>query len=181
MFVKQILLFVKETLLTDLKAEDLEKPIQQITKSICHAKGISEQQMFENVLCHEIQSHMDGVLLPLITAIELSAIQYKETIPLITVQEKVEAPEQEELQSVKDSISVEEEKAVSIGFPQKFQSNSQISTFSVRKDKAVNSSTPINAKEPKVVINTFEPQVHSCFFLKYLLLDRESMNMIVPF
>ena len=151
MLVNEILLFVKETLLTEsANAEDFEQPIQQITKSICQAKGITEQQMCETVLSYKIQSHMDGVLLPLITAIELSAIQCEERISLVTVQEKVDVPEQQELQSMKDNVSVEEEKAVKVGISDEFQSSSQMSPFSARKDKAVTSSTPIIAKKTEV-------------------------------
>ena len=151
MLVNEILLFVKETLLTEsADAEDFEQPIQQITKSICQAKGITEQQMCETVLSYKIQSHMDGVLLPLITAIELSAIQCEERISLVTVQEKVDVPEQQELQSMKDNVSVEEEKAVKVGISDEFQSSSQMSPFSARKDKAVTSSTPIIAKKTEV-------------------------------
>ena len=156
MLVNEILIFVKETLLSESsKAEDFEQPIQQITKSICQAKGITEQQMYETVLSYKIQSHMDGVLLPLITAIELSAIQCEERISLVTVQEKIDVPEQEELQCMKDNISIEEEKAVKVGIIDELQSSSQMSPFSARKDKAVTSSTPMIAKKTEVLLNTF--------------------------
>ena len=151
MLVDDILLFVKETLLAeDTNAEDLEQPIQQITKSICHAKGITEQQMFENVLSHKISSHMDGVLMPLITAIELSAIQYRETTPLIRLQERVDSTEQEVSETTKDKISIEEERAVGVGVFQEFQSSSQVSSFSPSKDKLITSNTPTIAKKTEV-------------------------------
>ena len=151
MLVDEILLFVKATLLAeDTNAEDLEQPIQQITKSICHAKGITEHEMFENVLSHKINSHMDGVLMPLITAIELSAIQYRETTPLITVQERADSTEQEVIETTKDNISIEEERAVDVGFPQEFQSSSQISSFSPSKDKVVTTNTSMIVKKTEV-------------------------------
>ena len=154
MLVNEILAFVKETLISeDTHVEDLEQPIQQITKSICHAKGIAEQQMFETVLSYKIHSHMDGVLLPLITAIELSAIQLEEKIPFINVKEKIDLPEQEQIESIKNDISIEEEKAVKVGISQEFQTSSQISPFSVRKDSAVTSSTTVIAKKAEVRIS----------------------------
>ena len=150
MLVEQILIFVKETLLSDYQGHDLEKPIHQITKSICHAKGITEQQMFENIQSYKIQDHCDAFILPLITAIELSAIQYGETIPLLTVEETDFHTGSQELEEGAKSLALEEENAVKIDFQQELATGQNIPNFLIQTDRVVGYDIPSKAQEPKV-------------------------------
>jgi hypothetical protein len=155
MLVEQILIFVKETLLSDYQGHDLEKPIHQITKSICHAKGITEQQMFENIQSYKIQDHCDAFILPLITAIELSAIQYGETIPLLTVEETDFHIGPQELEEGAKNLTLEEQNAVKIDSQQELATGHNIPNFLIQTDRVVAFDIPSKAQEPKVLDNLF--------------------------
>ena len=152
MLVDQILIFVKESLLSgDCQEHDFEKPIHQITKSICHAKGITEQQMFENLQSYKIQDPCDAIILPLITAIELSSIQYGETIPLLTVEETAFHTDPQEIEEGSKNLALEEEKTVKIDSQQELATSQDIPNFSLQTDRVVAYDMPSNAQEPKVL------------------------------
>jgi len=160
MLVEQILILVKETLLSDYQGSDFEKPIHQITKSICHAKGITEQQMLENIQSYKIQDHCDAIILPLIAAIELSAIQYRETIPLHTVEETDFHTDLQELEEGAKNLALEEENAVKIDSQPELATSHNIPNFSVQRDRIVAYDIPSKVQEPKVL-------EYIIFILKY--------------
>ena len=148
--VQEILLLVKEKLLAPYQIEGLEQPISQITKSICNGKGITEQQMFENVQSYTVKGHADAILLPLITAIELSSIQYGETIPIVTVEQKTAEIDQPNVEHGINITSFEEGKAINTNLQQELVSSKNISDFSVKTDRVVSFDTPSEIQEPQV-------------------------------
>ena len=83
--VQEILTLVKEEVFDDRPIEALEESIIKITNLICYANSISEKQRFENAQVHTITCHEDAILLPLITAIEFSALQCREMTSISTV------------------------------------------------------------------------------------------------
>ena len=150
--VEEILLYVKEQLLPECHAEDLEQPIHQITKSICHAKGINEELMVENVQAYKIQTQVDAIILPLITSIELSSIQYGETIPLLTVEKGRVETEQAQWDYGEKNLLFEEGRAVKVSFQQDLVSNNDVPSFSPDKDRLAAYHTAENVQETKVAL-----------------------------
>ena len=149
--VQAILLFIKEKILHDFRLEDLNQPIQQITKSICHAKGIREEHVFENIQAHKIQNRIDAIIIPLITAIELASIECGETIPIINATMHGIATDQQDLPEDEQKLSFEEEKTMTIQFQQELSANTEVPVFSAKKEKIIAQHFSTTSKEPKVI------------------------------
>ena len=148
--VQAILLFIKEKILHEFRLDDLDQPIQQITKIICHAKGISEERVFENIQAHKIQNRIDAIIIPLIMAIELASIECGETIPILNATMHGIGTDQQGLPEQEQNLSFEEENAMTIQFQQELSANTEVPVFSAKKENIIAQHFSTTSKEPKV-------------------------------
>jgi hypothetical protein len=148
--VQAILLFIKEKILHEFRLDDLDQPIQQITKIICHAKGINEERVFENIQAHKIQNRIDAIIIPLIMAIELASIECGETIPILNATMHGIGTDQQGLPEQEQNLSFEEENAMTIQFQQELSANTEVPVFSAKKENIIAQHFSTTSKEPKV-------------------------------
>ena len=150
MCIRDRLLFIKEKILHEFRLDDLDKPIQQITKIICHAKGINEERVFENIQAHKIQNRIDAIIIPLIMAIELASIECGETIPIQNATMHGIGTDQQGLPVQEQHLSFEEENAMTIQFQQELSANTEVPVFSAKKENIIAQHFSTTSKEPKV-------------------------------
>ena len=151
--VQQILTLVKEEVLTDRPIEGLEESIVKITNLICYANSISEKQRFENAQVHTITCHEDAILLPLITAIEFSSLQCRETTSISTITTR---PDETVAAAVDNSGAkrslIEEEKTLMVQSPQGYSSYKELSKLEGEKDSVTPTTIISEIEETKVLI-----------------------------
>ena len=114
--MQEIVTLVKEKEMVEECKYQLENSISTITESICHAKSIKKDYLLETLIKRNVSSTSeDAILLPLITAIEFSSVQYIETTSISTVTRK---PDEKEIAEIEDSgsrkSSVEEGKTLKV-------------------------------------------------------------------
>ena len=149
--VQQILTLVKEDVLADHVMEDLEESIMKITNLICYANNITEKQRFETAQIHTISCHEDAILLPLITAIESSSIQCRETVSISTVTMKSDETNVRETEHTGNKrTSIEEGKTLAIQSQQEYSSYQDIPKLEAKKDHTIAAQTASELEETKV-------------------------------
>ena len=150
--VTEILLLIKEKILADFEIENLEQPIKKITNFICNTKRITEQKILENTESYLINSQADSILLPLITAIELSSIQCQEETPVTRVKDNKDTASIEELEDGVQSTAVEEGKVMTIENRQGVMTCKNISRSKVESDRVPATQTVSEILEPQVTM-----------------------------
>ena len=81
----EIVSLVKEKGIEEKCKDELESSISSITESICNAKSIKKEYLFETLQKRIVTSNSDDLsLLTLITVVELSAIQYHQITPIVS-------------------------------------------------------------------------------------------------
>ena len=151
--VQQILTLVKEEVLIDRPIEGLEESIIKITNLICYANSITEKQRFENAQVHTITCHEDAILLPLITAIEFSSLQCRETTSISTITTR---PDATAAAAVDDSGAkrslIQEEKTLMVQSHQGCFSYKELSKLEGEKDSLTPTTTTSELEETKVLL-----------------------------
>ena len=148
--VHEILSLIKEQILANFQIEGLEQPIKKITNFICNTKKITEQQVLENTQTYIIECQADSILLPLITAIELSSIQCQEETSVTMVKDNIDAANISELEDGAQSTSVEEGKVMTIEYRQGVMSCKNVSESKVASDRVPATQTVSEIQEPQV-------------------------------
>ena len=149
--VQQILTLVKEDVLVDRAMEDLEESIIKITNLICYANNITEKQRFENAQVYTISCHEDAILLPLITAIELSSLQCRETVSISTTTMKPSEPNISNAEPpCAKRTSIEEGKALNIRTHQDYSLYKEIPKLEGETGHTTASQTVSELEETKV-------------------------------
>ena len=148
--VTEILLLIKEKILADFQIESLELPIKKITSFICNTKRITEQKILENTESYINNCQADSILLPLITAIELSSIQCQEATPVTRVKDNIDTASIEVLEDGAQNTTVEEGKVMTIEYRQGVVSCKNVSKSKVESDRVPATQTVSEILEPQV-------------------------------
>ena len=148
--VQEILSLIKEQILADFQIEGLEQPIRKITNFICNTKRITEQKVLEYTQAHIIKCQADSILLPLITAIELSSIECQEVTSVTRVKDNIDAENISELEDGAQSTAIEEGKVLTIEYRQGVMSCKNVSKSKVESDRIPATQTVSEIQEPQV-------------------------------
>ena len=148
--VQDILSLVKEEILSDFQIEGLEQPIKKITNFICNTKKITEQKVLEYTQSQIIKCQADSILLPLITAIELSSIQCQEVTSVTRVKDNIDAENTSVVEDGAQSTTVEEGKVMTIEHRQGVMSCKNVSKSKVESDRILPIQTVPEIQEPQV-------------------------------
>ena len=112
---------------------------------------MDEEQRFENAQVYTISCHGDAILLPLITAIELSSLQCRETVSISTTTMKPSEPSISGADPTYDKrTSIEEGKTLNISTHQDYSSYKDIPKLEGKPDHTTASQTASELEETKV-------------------------------
>ena len=107
--VLEIVAFIKENLFIEKSIEQTQEAMSMLTNKICNAKGVTKQELLETLDRRNVPVCSDDVtILTLITAIELSSVQYSEITPIIssTLIDEVEVNKETGKTMIKEDTSI---------------------------------------------------------------------------